>query len=166
MITQKRLKEVVHYDLETGLFKSIIKRKKCPIGKILGTLDPKGYVKIGIEKKLYAAHRLVWLYVYGEQPKHQIDHINGKRNDNRIVNLRDVCSQYNTQNQQKAQKNSSTGYLGVSWSNQKRKFRASIVLNNKQIHIGFFNDKQQASQAYQKTKQKLHKGYVKLELVN
>lgn len=161
MITQKRLKEVVNYDAETGLFTAIINRRSCRTGKILGTLDPKGYVRIGIDNKVYAAHRLAWIYIYGEQPKNQIDHINGKRNDNRIVNLRDVCSQFNTQNQKKAPKNSSTGCLGVSWSNQKRKFRASIVVNNKQIHIGFFNDKKEASVAYQKAKQKLHEGYVK-----
>ena len=166
MITQKRLHETVSYDPNTGVFTNKICRRPCVVGKVLGTLDKKGYVKIGIDKKIYSAHRLAWLYVYGKFPDYQIDHINGTRDDNRIENLRDVQSQLNTQNQQKAPKNSSTGKLGVSWSQQKNKFRASIVVDSKQIHIGFFDDKDKASQAYFKAKEKLHLGYVKQKQVN
>ena len=160
MITQKILQELIDYNLETGVFTNKVLRKPCKVGKLLGTTDPKGYIRIGINNKVYAAHRLAWLYVYGEMPKNQIDHINGIRNDNRIVNLRDIQSQWNTQNQHKAPKNSKTGYLGVSWSKQKNKYRSAIVVDGKQKHLGFFDNKETASQMYEMHKKLLHQGYV------
>ena len=161
MITQEELQRVVFYNPETGVFVNKVKRIPCYVGKVLGTKDPKGYIRIGIHKKTYSAHKLAWLYVYGHFPTKQIDHINGIRNDNRIVNLRDIPPQWNTQNQHKAPKNSKTGFLGVSWSKQKNKFRACITVNGKQKHLGFFQCKQQASIAYESSKCKYHNGYVK-----
>ena len=160
MITQKELHEIVIYDKETGVFISKINRPPCLAGKILGTKCPKGYLKIGIKYKVYAAHKLAWIYVYGDLPKYQIDHINGIKDDNRIDNLRDISSQWNTQNQHKAPKNNKTGFLGVSWSKQRNKFRSCITVNGFQKHIGFFNTAQDASVAYQLAKQEFHPGYA------
>ena len=90
MITQEELKELLDYNPETGLFTwnvyNNIKNKTTA-----GTFND-GYIQIKIKQKIYQAHRLAWLYVYGEWPKGQIDHINGIRDDNRIENLRDVTN--------------------------------------------------------------------------
>jgi hypothetical protein len=160
LITQTELHEIVIYDKETGVFTNKIIRPPCFVGKVLGTKDTKGYLKIGIKNKVYSAHKLAWLYVYGELPKNQIDHINGVKDDNRISNLRDIPSQWNTQNQHKAPKNSKTGFLGVSWSTQKNKFRSCITVDGLQKHIGFFDKAQDAAVAYQLAKQKFHPGYA------
>ena len=159
MITQEELQRVLFYNPETGIFINKLKRPPCLVGKILGTKDPKGYIRIGIHKKTYTGHKLAWLYVYGNLPINQIDHINGIKDDNRIQNLRDVSPQWNSQNQHKAPKNSKTGALGVSWSSQKNKFRSSIVINGKQKHIGFFDAVEDAANAYIIAKKELHAGY-------
>jgi hypothetical protein len=160
LITQKTLKEIVNYDLHTGIFTTKLPRPNSVAGKIIGTKNGKGYLVASINNKLYRLHRLAWLYVYGRHPTHQIDHINGLKDDNRIGNLRDVVSRLNTENQHKAPKNSNSGFLGVSWCKQKNKYRACIVANGKQNHIGFYVDKEDAAKAYFLAKTKLHKGYV------
>ncbi len=90
ILTQQRLHELLHYDAETGFFT----KKRFAVGSY-----QEGYLYICLDNKSYGAHRLAWLYRYGDIPKGlQIDHINGKRHDNRIVNLRAVTPQENLQN--------------------------------------------------------------------
>jgi len=99
MITQDKLKEILDYNQHTGLFtwKKIKKYSNRSVGDIAGSLSL-GYVVIGIDKKIYKAHRLAWLYVYGEFPKEQLDHINGNKEDNRICNLREANQSQNNFN--------------------------------------------------------------------
>ena len=100
MITQEYLKSVLYYDKDTGLFTWKISNKKGHVkeGKLAGSKDNRGYVKIQINKKDYTAHRLAWFYIYGEWPKQVIDHINRIKFDNRIENLRDVSVLENNKN--------------------------------------------------------------------
>jgi hypothetical protein len=114
-MTQKKLKKIVKYDPETGIF------TKIKDGSICG-YNPtcKGYGRIYINRLGYYSHRLAWLYVYGEWPKQQIDHINRIRNDNRICNLRDVSPAENMANGG-IKKNKY--YPGVVWSNRDKIFR-------------------------------------------
>ena len=87
MITQSKLKELVNYDQDTGIF-TWKKRtsNRIKIGDIIGNLHNCGYIEMGVNGKRYLAHRLAWLYVYGYMPK-LIDHINTNKQDNRICNL-------------------------------------------------------------------------------
>ena len=85
-LTQERLKEVVEYNSNTGVFiwkKSIAKIVK--IGNIAGSQRVDGYLSFQIDKKMYLAHRLAWFYIYGYFPQ-MLDHINQIRNDNRNRN--------------------------------------------------------------------------------
>jgi hypothetical protein len=68
ILTQERLKEVLNYDPETGIFTRAVKRHKYPAGEKAGTVEFNGYIVIRISGKTYKAHRLAWLYVYGEWP--------------------------------------------------------------------------------------------------
>lgn len=97
----KEVKELLNYNPDTGVFtwlKPSSNLSRVKIGSIAGSVDAsRGYRKIRVKCKRYAAHRLAWFYVHGEWPD-VIDHINGERDDNRMINLRDVSQFINTQN--------------------------------------------------------------------
>ena len=141
MLTQSDLKEKIHYNPETGNFTWRIKiNGNTNVGSTAGsTSNSNKYRQIRINGVYYGAHRLAWLYVYGNYPKGQIDHINGVRLDNRIANLRDV-SQFENQKNTCLRKNNRTGITGVSWHIKKLKWCANIQGDKKQISIGGFDD--------------------------
>lgn len=98
-LTADRLKEVLSYDKNTGEFfwiKSLSHR--INIGEKAGTYRNNGYTKISLDGKPYFCHRLAWLYVYGNWPKENIDHINNIKDDNRIENLREASQSQNNMN--------------------------------------------------------------------
>ena len=103
--------------------------------------------KVGsIFDKNYYAHRIIWLHYYGCWPKDQIDHINHDATDNRIINLREV-SGFENQKNRKLNKNSNTGYTGVLWSKKHNKYIARIGINNKNIHLGIYDNLEEAIEA-------------------
>jgi hypothetical protein len=159
-VTQNRLHELLDYSPETGLFKwKIAHSRRVHVGDVAGSTSIKGYILIGVDGFVYRAHRLVWLYVHGEFPKHYIDHINGIKTDNRIENLRDVSSKINNENQKYAPShNKSCGVLGVSREKNHRRWRAVITIDKKQVHIGYFDTIEEAEAAYVTKKRKLHVG--------
>ena len=144
MINQNRLKNVLDYDPETGVFTWKIKpSQRVNIGDVAGTKTPRGYQKIMINGEYLFAHRLAWLYVYGEFPKNEIDHINQVTSDNRISNLRDVTHTENNKNAKMREDNSS-GYTGVSWHKAGKKWQAKVKLNGKSLYLGLWKHKQDA----------------------
>jgi hypothetical protein len=154
-LTQDRLRELLLYDAETGIFTRRIKTGRVLVGDVAGSLHQKGYREIKVDYKHYFAHRLAWFYVHGVWPKDQIDHINGVKDDNRICNLREATNAENNQNQRKASRNSRSGLLGVCTSNN-RKPRAMIRFNGKRLYIGTFDTPELAHAAYLVAKEKLH----------
>jgi len=141
MITQQRLKELFYYDALTGQFtrKIAVGRHGCHhINKLVGTKTPRGYVVIGVDGQRIMAHRLAWLYEYGELPSSDLDHINQNKSDNRIANLRVVSRSKNMHNVSLHRHNSS-GHKGVSWHAPRQKWRAYIFLDYRQTHIGLFD---------------------------
>lgn len=154
MITQERLKKLATYDPETGLLICVINRKgsKNKIGDALGSLNKAGYIEVQLDNRKYLAHRLAVLYMNGKMPDGVIDHVNRKPADNRWVNLRIVTQVENGHNQNRLPERNSTGYVGVHrW---KGKYRAKLVVNKKQLHLGTFDDPVAASAAYEAAKQK------------
>lgn len=103
LITQERLREVLRYEPETGKFYWLSSRKgvKLNSGLVAGCVaDYCGakYLKIRIDKKLYFAHRLAWLWLHGEWPNPEVDHVNRDGLDNRAANLRQATSRQNKAN--------------------------------------------------------------------
>lgn len=131
MITQKKLKSILVYCSDTGIF-TWIKRN----GRAAGSYDD-GYVRIKIGGKKYYAHRLAWIYAYGSLPDLAIDHINRDRSDNRIHNLRDVSVSENLKNKSTYKTNKS-GVDGVHWCKTNKRWVARIGVNGKKLVLGKF----------------------------
>lgn len=113
-LTAERLREVLSYDPETGIFRRLFSSGGAIAGSMPGAVDSHGYRQIKIDRRLYLAHRLAWYYAHGEWPAMCIDHINGDKSDNRLCNLRHVTKAENCQNRRIASRDSRTGFLGVS----------------------------------------------------
>lgn len=154
-ITQEQLKEFLSYDPDTGLFVWVVTKGNKSISSVAGTTVRGGYIRIGISGKHYLAHRLAWLYVYGEFPTKYLDHINGVTNDNRVENLREATNQENQYNQGVCRVNKS-GYKGVSWNKKVGKWVASGYANSKSIFLGYFSTPEEASKAYNDYAKKHH----------
>ena len=154
-ITQSELKSQLHYDQDTGIFTMLVSNRKSRIGSISGCLS-NGYIRIYLNRKLYYAHRLAWLYIHGVIPTNQIDHINGVKSDNRTANLREATNVQNGQNLTESHVGNKSGYLGVNWNNPAGKYQARIALNGKQINLGLYKTAELASEAYLAKKREIH----------
>lgn len=155
MLTQSRLKELLHYCPDTGVFTWQRARQGVRVGCVAGGIGGEGYRSIRVDGRNYLAHRLAWLYVYGEWPKDQIDHINGVKDDNRIANLREATNAENNQNLAMRSSNKS-GFVGVHWHSRDRKWHANIRINMKRKFLGRFNTPESAHAAYLAAKAELH----------
>lgn len=154
MLTQERLKELLHYDEETGVFTRKEKIGRYLKGAVSGAKHNKGYIQITIDNENYLAHRVAWMYVYGEFPKNQIDHINRIKTDNSIKNLRDVDASTNHHNIGIRSHNTS-GVTGVVWDSRSKKWKAQIILKNKRYLIGTFKTVELAKIARQNKEKEL-----------
>lgn len=156
-LTAQRLREVLDYDPESGLFRWKQRRGRAAAeGQVAGTPHPGGYICIKVFQNVVLAHRLAWLYVHGEWPKNKIDHMNGVRNDNRLCNLRDVSDLSSAQNQRQVRSTSRSGVMGVRGNKSMSRWSARICVNYRHIELGFFDTKEEAAQAYWDAKRKLH----------
>lgn len=157
-LTAERLRELFHYDPETGAFtwKMLTSpRGGVKIGDVAGSIDTKGYRIIRIDGRDHKAHRLAWLYMIGEWPKDQVDHRNGTPADNRFANLREATRAENGQNRATS-KNNTSGFTGVSWHGRDRKWRAQIRAGGRNQHLGMFASAEDAHAAYLAAKAELH----------
>lgn len=125
-LTAARLRELLCYDPETGIFTSRIDRigKGCKVkkGDAVGGPHTKGYWDIRLDGRRYLAHRLAWLYVNGEWPENVIDHRDRNKRNNRWSNLRDVTQFLNMQN---------NNAKGVTFHTRDQKWIAQIVANGR-----------------------------------
>ncbi len=136
MLTQSELKSRLHYNSETGIFTYLKQTNNTiKVGDVAGTLKSHGYIAISVNNKIYYAHRLVWLYMYGEFPSNLIDHINGNRSDNSLNNLREANKLQNNRNA-KINKNNVSGVKGVYYSKTNKNYVAQITLNYKTYYLG------------------------------
>lgn len=155
-LTREEVRRLLDYDLNTGHFTWKVKTSnRVKVGDIAGVKGTNGYVFLSINNHKLYAHRVVWFYVYGEWPKEFIDHVNGIRDDNRLVNLRLASASQNASNGVLRSTNKS-GFRGVSWSKEKKKWVSRIVKNRKQHVLGYFERKEDAHYAYVEAARPLH----------
>lgn len=162
MLTTDRLRELLSYDPQTGdmTWKKLPVSKQARLGKPAGYVPAGNYRQIGIGGKLYNAHRLAWLYMTGEWPKHYIDHRDGDKSNNRWDNLREATSSENLCNRG-PQKNGNR-LKGVHHRRTTGKWRALISKHGKIFYLGEHDTEQQAHDAYAVKARELHGEFARL----
>ena len=147
-LTLERLKEFLFYNPDDGVFTWVKARSnRASVGSIAGGISSTtGYVVISLFGR-WAAHRLAYFYMTGVWPKHQIDHRDTNKANNRWANLREATNQQNAQNRP-AYKNNKCGKKGVHWNPSLQKWRAQIRVGEKRIHLGVFPSLDEAAAAY------------------
>lgn len=153
MLTVDRLRELLNYDPQTGMFVWLRPHGTVKIGDEAGCVQKSrpglSYRSISIGRRLYKAHRLAWLYVHGEWPPcgMEIDHADGDGLNNRLSNLRPATVSQNQANA-RHRVNSASGRKGVCWNKRDRKWQARIRINGYRVHLGNFDDPETAAAAY------------------
>lgn len=155
-VSPEILREFLTYDPDTGLLLWKSRDRKWFkddrswkiwnsrfAGKQAFTSNRNGYLCGRIFDKAHQAHRVAWAIYYGDWPKGFIDHINGKRSDNTISNLRSVSSSINGRNK-RLLKNNVSGHHGVSLCKSMARWYASIKVDGKTIGLGKFRQKKDA----------------------
>lgn len=156
MTTVKQLRELLTYNPETGELvwkprglRHFVSRGACKTwnkrfaGTEAGNINAHGYRAIKLPASLQYAHRIAWAMHTGSWPADQIDHINQRRDDNRISNLREATNQQNMKNQTRLKTNKS-GATGVHWCNRRSKWVAQIKNDGRGVFLGYFADFDQA----------------------
>ncbi len=155
------LRQAFDYDPETGVIRFKARPRDwfpnnrayaawhglCPPGKIAGSAAGHGYLTVSFCGKNFYAHHIAWAIHHGEPPAMYLDHINGKRTDNRIANLRLVTAAQNLHNGAVRSDNKLTA-RGVYYDKQRQSYRVRIRVSQKTIYLGAFKNIQDAKSAY------------------
>lgn len=161
-LTAERLRALLHYDRESGLFTwrvAVGRWGRIKAGTITGSPDASGYLRIQVDGRLYYAARLAVLHVTGRWPSGDVDHRNTFQANNRWSNLRDVPHSVNTENRRRPSASKASGLpLGVSVDSRDGAFRADIMVAGRAKSLGRFDSADSAHAAYVDAKRRLHTG--------
>jgi hypothetical protein len=150
-----------HYtcDIEAGK----IYNKK---GEEIGYVHDFGYVLVSLPKIMrIRAHRIVWLFAYGEFPDGFLDHIDGNRQNNSIKNLRRCNQSQNAANKRKTTKKKSSKYKGVTFRKDSKKWRAIIRIRGLSISLGSFSSEEEAAKAYNNKLQEIFGEFANINII-
>ena len=157
-VSTQELHRLFQYNQTTGLLycKSDRAKGKVKAGDLASRLQNKtGYLRVSINHKYYAAHRIVW-QMFNDSVPDLIDHIDGNRSNNVLSNLRAADKQTNSANRE-LNKNSSTGYRGVTRIGSR--FRATIGYKGIRHDLGMFSTALEAHEAYEAKSLELRKDF-------
>lgn len=170
-MTATRVRALFAYDCASGLLRwkvrpasdfSSVRAAKIWnarfAGRIAGSTDVHGYREIGVDNRAFKAHRLAWLWVTGDWPCGDIDHLDGNRLNNQFSNLRDVARRVNCENRRSVRSDSGTGLLGVHFHKASQLFHACIKAQGTKHSLGYFKTAEAAHAAYVNAKRQLHEG--------
>lgn len=149
---------LIAYDPSSGAMTWRQNRYRVVAGQNAGSSHSGGYVTVTVDQQRILAHRLAWALHYGQWPELPVDHVNGDRADNRIANLRLATVAQNTCNS-RARSTNKVGLKGVSRVGAR--WRATIVADGKQHHLGRFDTPEAAHQAYVKAARRLHGAFAR-----
>lgn len=149
-----------NYDSDTGQITWKESRQHhVKDGQIAGSIDGKGRIRIEINGKTYAAHQIAFAIYHGRWATHQVDHINGDKLDNRIINLREATNAENSRNRPSKGK---SGYRGVSFHKRTGLYHARIMTDGKKMFLGAFVCPKVAAIAYNNAAKELHGKFATL----
>jgi len=160
--TQAQLKKLFLYDPQTGRFTHLGKRNKGKRAGHPSRVDD--YWRIKVEGRAYQASWLAWIYMTGSAPKHEIDHENLVRRDDRFANLREATHSQNCAHKLNFFKKNKYGFRGVK-RNHKR-FSASVVAQQKSYYLGIFDTPEEAARAYDVKAKELFGEFARLNFPN
>ena len=147
LLSQAELKELLHYDPETGEFTWLVSNSnRVKVGDIAGCINKLDYRTIAINRKIYLAHRLAFLWMTEAFPENMVDHINHDKSDNRWENLRPATRAENKRNTWK-QSNNTSGFKGVYFNKGVGKYVAHVTVNGAKKYLGCFTSPEEAYQA-------------------
>ena len=151
------LRELFEYDSAIGQLRWRVRlSNRTKTGAVAGTIRPDGYYKIRIRGDFFYSHRIIWYLLTGEDPRNlQIDHINGRKSDSRIENLRLAEHWANCANKDTPANNTS-GFLGVSWDKAKGKWAAKIGKDGETINLGRFKSAKEAAAVRRRAELEFH----------
>ena len=131
-------------------------------GQIAGTLK-KGYVQIGTavdgQHIFLGGHRVAWALQYGSWPDADIDHFDGAKSNNTIVNLRQATHSENSAH--KNELRGATPFKGVYFMTTRGRFAAQIKHQRQHTWLGLFETAQEAAAAYDAAAMRLHGAFAK-----
>lgn len=155
-LTQEKLKELLEYNPETGVFtwKKTINSRAMK-GYLAGTFDNEGYIVIRINGKAYKSHRLAFLYMLGKFPENLVDHINTIKCDNRWRNLREADGKENQWNSVLRKFNTSS-IKNVCWHYDNEKWNVSIKVNGKYAINKYFDSLELAELVAEEARELYH----------
>jgi hypothetical protein len=159
-VTRARLRELLHYDPDTGEFRWLerVTRWIQP-GDLAGTVDQR-YRRITIKGRHYRAHHLAWFYMKGKWCSQVIDHRDGDPSNNRLANLRSATKTQNSANKRRY-RNNACGLKGVC--RERSGWRATIYKDGRRHHLGNFPTPQEAHAAYAKAAHEMFGEYARTE---
>lgn len=142
------LKTILHYSALTGHFTWRVTRggRGARTNARAGYLNGRGYRRIKVDQVSYPAHHMAWLYMTGEWRAGDIDHRNGRRDDDTWANLRPATRTQNCANRG-INKNNTTGAPGVTF--RRGRFEASLMLAGVKTYLGSYETLTEAAEAYQ-----------------
>jgi len=151
----EELEHLLDYDPQTGIFKWKVWRGRPSAGRKAGCYKSR-YIYIRINKQDLLAHRIAWYLLNKKDPgSSSVDHINGNPSDNRACNLRIGTHSENLRNRG-AQANNKSGYKGVAFRKDTKKWTARITVNSHTVNLGCFSTPELAHMAYCKAAAELH----------
>ena len=164
MLSVAELRQALEYDPATGTFRWKVQKNayggKTQVGEIAGHTAKNGYVLIGLNGRVYRAHRLAWYFTHGQWPEQVIDHIDGNRANNALANLREVTIAQNAQNIHRAHRDSACGLLGVEKHTQCNRYGARISAGGRRRYLGLYKTAEEAHAAYLAAKAQEHQSWA------
>lgn len=159
-LTHERLLHLLSYNEVEGVFTwNVTNSARATAGKRAGTINGPGYRCIQLDGVIYTEHRLAMFYVNGTWTEF-VDHINGVRSDNRMANLREATPLSNSWNSA-LRRNNTSGYTGVCWHKQNRKWKVQLQFKGKSYSFGLYDDVHEAGKVADRERENLHKEFAR-----